>query len=641
MPPKQSGGHGILWGWMLFAGFLLLTGAGLGCAVLVGNRSQPQDSPAVATNEEAPPLDPPSLPSERIDIPASEPPPPPAKAAPARKPTPPTPAPVRNPPPAPPTPPPLPAPVRAEPPRPQPAKEDAPKAEILRAPTPAREDAPQVRWLPPGVQPRVDRAIDNGVEFLRRQQHADGSWGHQSGKAGRWYTPGLTALSALTLLECGVKASDPQVQLAAKYLRQRMPDVTATYSISMTILFFDRLGESRDAARIRTLAVRLIAGQKPSGGWDYYCPTLKDEEELGLLALLYQDRPTTPGDLFSTQPSKAPAADLEPARGDHKLEGDLYRPRPSKVPPLDLFITQAPALKGKPADKQAPKPAVEDEPATRPEAPAPPEKSAPVEDKTEPAPPPSAPPGRTLPGDSRRLSAKALEAAARLPESLRRTPALRSADLLRDLPNLSTPRTDNSNTQFAILGLLTAENHDVPMERTTALLDWRFRNSLTTSFGWNYQPKWQTTPSMTAAALMGLALKHGLLLPNRRDRGRNVTVPEPLIQRGFFTLDGMLEQYLAGFQLGRANLDKLDLYCLWTIERVAVLYNLRTLGMLEWYPAGVQLLLPMQRDDGSWSPAGSNCLKEDAVSTSFALLFLKRSNLARELTERLNVPVGE
>jgi len=36
----------------------------------------------------------------------------------------------------------------------------------------------------------------------------------------------------------------------------------------------------------------------------------------------------------------------------------------------------------------------------------------------------------------------------------------------------------------------------------------------------------------------------------------------------------------------------------WTIERVAVLYNLRTLGMLEWYPAGVQLLSLFQRNPG-------------------------------------------
>ena len=50
--------------------------------------------------------------------------------------------------------------------------------------------------------------------------------------------------------------------------------------------------------------MRFIAGQKPSGGWDYYCPSLREDEELGLLALLYKDRPTSPLDLFSTESIK-------------------------------------------------------------------------------------------------------------------------------------------------------------------------------------------------------------------------------------------------------------------------------------------------------------------------------------------------
>src|SRR6185437_8061892 len=144
------------------------------------------------------------------------------------------------------------------------------------------------------------------------------------------------------LLECGVKANDPQVQVAAKYLRRRMPDLTATYSISLAILFFDRLGEPQDAARIRTLALRLIAGQKPSGGWDYYCPSLREDEELGLLALLYKDRPTTPHGLFQTDRNDPPAPGLTEKHAEPMPEGGLYRPKPSPIPPLDLFIAVEP-----------------------------------------------------------------------------------------------------------------------------------------------------------------------------------------------------------------------------------------------------------------------------------------------------------
>ncbi len=483
-------------------------------------------------------------------------------------------------------------------------------------------------WLPADTQKRVDRTIDRGVEFLRRQQHFDGSWGHLIAKVSQRFTPGVSALAALTMLECGVPADDPQVQLAARYLRARMSDIKTTYSIAMTILFFDRLGEAADVPRIRTLALRLIAGQKPSGGWDYSCPSLSEDDELGLLALLYKDRPTSPRDLFGTEHSEPPALELAEARQASGLDGELYRPRPSPVPPLDLFIAQGPA--------------VPQEPSRQTTLEKPPDKERPSAEKPSPAiAPPTSNPDPSLPGDPRRLSERARTAAANLPESLLQTPALHSGKLLRAYPDLVGPRTDNSNTQLAILGLLTAEVHDVPIERTMALIDWRFRNSITEKLGWNYRPNWTTTPAMTAAALMGLALKHGLLLPNSRDRGRHITVRDPLIQRGFLTLDHLLDRYIEGFYTRRTKLEKLDLYCLWTVERVGVLYNLRRIGAIEWYPEGVKLLLPLQLEDGSWGPAGTTCLDEPSVSTAFALLFLKRSNPAHELTERLKESVGE
>jgi hypothetical protein len=496
------------------------------------------------------------------------------------------------------------------------------------SPAPKRQDTPQADWLPPHVQKQVDRSIDKGVEFLRRRQHSDGSWGNQTGSLTKRFTPGITALCGLTLLECGVPSKDAQVRSAAQYLRQRMPELTTTYSISMAILFFDRLGDESDVARIRTLALRLLTGQKPSGGWDYHCPILNQDEELGILALLYKDRPSTPSGLFLTERNKNPALESETQRDEGRRNSDLYRPRPSKVPPLELFIGGDRSSISSPRHPQKAD-ARSDEPGAKRD-----------EEKVESR--------KRLPGDNRRLSKRALEAADRLPQSLRQTPALRSTELLREPPDFSGPRTDNSNTQFAVLGLLTAENYDVPMERTMALLDWRFRNSMTVQGGWNYQPADPRGPSpatplsMTASALMGLALKHGLLLPNRKGRGRDIVVhDDDIIHNGFLTLTDMLDSYYTSFVFDAMPLDNLDLYCLWTVERVAVLYNQRELYNprtergVEWYPAGVQLLLPLQREDGSWSPKGTYCLQESPVSSSFALLFLKRSNLARGLTERL------
>jgi hypothetical protein len=498
----------------------------------------------------------------------------------------------------------------------------------------------------------VDRAVDRGTEFLRRQQHADGTWGDQTGEASKRHTPGITALAALTLLECGAHPHDPQVQQAAHYLRAQVPDLTATYSLSLALLFFDRLGEKQDIPRIRTLALRLIAGQKPSGGWDYFTPRLTDEEELGLLALLYKDRPTSSLELFLAEMSKKPgletvATDKNPnvspglsqVGKDPKLESDLYRPRPSAVPPLDLFITQVP---GTPAGttSKAPPPAG---PPTNSSAPPPLEAPRPrpaheAPDKGPAAPAPTVKPSSpAIPSGPGKLSEKALAAAAKLSEELRKTPALNSAVLLRGRPNDLDPRTDNSNTQFAILGLLVAERYDVPLERVMALVDWRFRGTQVAPGGtWHYQTRVNTSPAMTGAGLLGLALKHGLLLPNPQNRGRHVLVRDPLIQTAFASWSGELTRYFMGFVNEQTPLEKLDLYVLWTMERVAVLYDRRKIGNLEWYSLGVHLLLPLQQPNGSWSPAAMLALNEPAVSTSFALLFLKRSNLTRDLTQRLS-----
>jgi hypothetical protein len=64
-------------------------------------------------------------------------------------------------------------------------------------------------------------------------------------------------------------------------------------------------------------------------------------------------------------------------------------------------------------------------------------------------------------------------------------------------------------------------------------------------------------------------------------------------------------------------------YYLYSLERVGVLYGIRTLGGHDWYLEGAVLLCRTQREDGSW-------LSYDDIpvlDTSFALLFLKRATL--------------
>ena len=135
--------------------------------------------------------------------------------------------------------------------------------------SPAQEPAAQ-SVLEPKEQEKVNKAIDRGVAWLEKTQLGDGSWA-------RVNAVGLAALPGLTLLECGVPADDSHVRNAARFVRRQVPTLTATYQLALAILFLDRLGEKEDEPLIRTMALRLMAGQTPAGGWTYECPILKEK----------------------------------------------------------------------------------------------------------------------------------------------------------------------------------------------------------------------------------------------------------------------------------------------------------------------------------------------------------------------------
>jgi len=77
-----------------------------------------------------------------------------------------------------------------------------------------------------------------------------------------------------------------------------------------------------------------------------------------------------------------------------------------------------------------------------------------------------------------------------------------------------------------------------------------------------------------------------------------------------------------------------DLYYLWSLERVAVTYNLRTIGGKDWYAWGAPIILANQQADGSWSDRFPG-----VPDTCFALLFLNRANVVQDLTRNLNTVI--
>jgi hypothetical protein len=473
-------------------------------------------------------------------------------------------------------------------PPPPPDKRRPPPHEFEDPPPLRPRPAPLAR-LAPEEQARVDKAIDKGVKFLKSMQRASGSWSPRGA-----HGLGLAALPALTLLECGVPATDPVVRKALAYVRKWSPGETQTYDLALAILLLDRLGEKQDRRLIQSLALRLAAGQRESGGWSYTCPPLSAPESETLFAALQQLTPKNPRLLFATD------------RGDSKL--DFFVPDNSSLEGTSTGTGrfEEPAVVGPEAK---PKETVGTIPQTA-EARA------------------------TLPLDQ--LPPRKLKL-DKLPPKLKNLPVVKTLPKAKDLPR--GDGTDNSNTQFAILGVWAAGRHGVPMQRTMALLVKRFTQSQNVNGTWGYHfgtnGHMFGTPAMTCSGLLGLAVGHGLVAG--ADAGKRPTDKDPALKKA---LEALSQHVGKPMSFGRGarrqgNRFAINYYFLWSVERVGVLFNLPRIGGKDWYAWGAGELVNVQSDNGSWEGGGYHGATP-ATNTCFALLFLKRVNLTRDLTRKLD-----
>jgi hypothetical protein len=185
---------------------------------------------------------------------------------------------------------------------------------------------------------------------------------------------------------------------------------------------------------------------------------------------------------------------------------------------------------------------------------------------------------------------------------------------------------DNSLTQFAVLALWTAQRHGVPVERSLAMVDARFRASQAVDGSWSYEWKspqdTQRPDSMTCAGLIGLAVGRGNV------NNANLKKGDPAIEKGLRFVSQRLVAPRQGKLVGAASLG--DLYYLWTLERAAVIFDLQTIGGRDWYAWAAPIIVAAQDSSGFWQERHG-----PIPDTCFALLFLKRANVAHDLTVRL------
>lgn len=192
---------------------------------------------------------------------------------------------------------------------------------------------------------------------------------------------------------------------------------------------------------------------------------------------------------------------------------------------------------------------------------------------------------------------------------------------------------DNSNTHFALLGLWAARRHDLPVELSLERAFERFQKTQAKDGGWGYVVKAPPKNTMTCVGLIGLAMGHGSAAELVAEAAaKNKTLPKKLAQDPAIqhALTG-LGKYLDGDESLVGLEARIDLYYLWTLERVGMLYRQKRFGKTDWYTFGAKQILERQNDDGRWA------VHYDApVDTAFALLFLNRSDLVEDLTHNLH-----
>jgi hypothetical protein len=144
---------------------------------------------------------------------------------------------------------------------------------------------------------RVNSAIDRGVEWLRKRQGADGSWGAvmQTGSnyagAGPAYDfpAGPTAFALYTLLKCGTPPDDPGVRHAFDALRRFDRESLSSYEIAATLLAVEAKYDQvkREAKREAAAGLKAEPGKRP----DLHVKPSKDDAVwLGKLAAALTDR---------------------------------------------------------------------------------------------------------------------------------------------------------------------------------------------------------------------------------------------------------------------------------------------------------------------------------------------------------------
>lgn len=261
---------------------------------------------------------------------------------------------------------------------------------------------------------------------------------------------------------------------------------------------------------------------------------------------------------------------------------------------------------------------------------------------------------RALYDDSRLRSPNAKDPPAKAKTSLAESTALhpevlrfaRANGAFADL-SMRGGGQDHSNTQFAVLALWIARKHGAPVNAALLAAEKNYRTIQKRDGGWDYQGsdrddtflENRSTPPMTCTGLVALAVGRGLGLQALRSKfkggPKGTEIADATTDRQAQAALKYIENAIVKSERDMEGGNLRDnLYFLWSLERVGVIYDLEKIGTIEWYKWGADYLIKTQSENGSWGGGGYEGANSE-INTAFALLFLNRANLAKDLTATL------
>jgi hypothetical protein len=185
--------------------------------------------------------------------------------------------------------------------------------------------------------------------------------------------------------------------------------------------------------------------------------------------------------------------------------------------------------------------------------------------------------------------------------------------------------SDNSNTQYALLGLHAGKGAGARIDREV----WEsirqfYVATQNKDGGWGYSPNigQGATLTMTTAGFCGL-----LIAGMELNDGREKIQPDGTATNcGAYKENEALTRAMSwiGDHFKIREYRSHVFYNIYGIERSGRLSGRRFLGQHDWYREGCKYLVETQREDGAWYIANSGFDRWPVVSTSFALLFLSK-----------------